>query len=149
VDTGGLILQAEGAIELVDGPSYFATAGARETWTSGDSSLSLSIDYEYNGAVGSLLRNGHYLLPSLRCGVTEKFDLHARALVGLEDPSALLSAGLTFYLVQGFDIETTGTFALGATGSELVALAATTFPPTPAASTAIRNAIGLAARVHF
>jgi hypothetical protein len=149
LDLGGLILQAEGAVELVDGPSWFGTAGARETWTSGDANLSLSLDYDYNGAPG-LLKNSHYLLPSLRCGLVEKVDLYVRALVELGGPSALLSTGLTFYPVPGFDIETTGSFALGGALSELVGLAALAAPPSPLAPPSqIRDAIGLAARVHF
>ena len=144
LDLGGLILQAEGAVELKGGPYWFATGGARETWSSGDASLTLSLDYDYNGAAG-LLRRTHYLLPNARFGLAERFDLYARALVELEAPSALLSTGLTFYPVQGFDIELTGTFALGAGGEELATLPA---PPSPTAE-ALRNAIGLAARVHF
>jgi hypothetical protein len=144
LDLGGLILQAEGAVELRDGPYWFATGGARETWSKDDASLTLSLDYDYNGEPG-LLKHTHYLLPSARFAWIERFELYARALVELEAPSALLSTGLTFYPVQGFDIELTGTFALGAGGEELAALPA---PPSPTADPA-RNALGIAARVHF
>jgi hypothetical protein len=143
-DLDGVILQAEGAVELSGGPDWFGTAGIRYTFSGDSSSLTASLDYDYNGKPG-LLRGTHYLLPYLSYGLTEVFAIYARSLVGIEGPSALLSAGLTLYPVQGFDLELTGLFCLGGAGEEFSSLPA---PPSPGAE-APANAVGLAARVHF
>jgi hypothetical protein len=145
-DLAGLILQAEGAVELADAedPAWFGTVGARWTWTAGPVSLTLSLDYDRNGRPG-ILKAENYLLPTLVWGVDEVLNLSVRALVETVAPSALLQTTLALYPVQGFDIEVTGLFCLGADSGEFVALAA---PPSPAAGK-LANAIGLAARVHF
>jgi hypothetical protein len=144
IGLGDLILQAEGAVELESGPYWFGTAGAKESGSFGDANLLVSIDYGYNGEQG-LLKKTHYLLPNAKFGIRDAFDIYARSLIGLEGPSALLSTGLTLYPVQGFDIELTGTFALGAVGSELAALPAT----RSSTNATLRDAVGLATRVHF
>lgn len=141
---GDLILQAEGAVELEGGPYWFGAGGARESWSSGDASLLVSLDYGYNGEPG-LLEHRDYLLPYLKFGLAEAFDIYARALVGLEGPSALLSTGLTLYPVQGFDLELTGLFGLGPEGSEFAELPSLRSKDKGA----LRDAIGLATRVHF
>jgi hypothetical protein len=144
LDLGGLILQGEGAVELAGGPDWYGTGGLRYTFSSGDASLVLALDYDYNGAAG-LLAKSHYLLPYLNATLIDVFSLYARALVGLEEPSALLSAGLTLYPAPGIDLELTGSFGLGAAASEFATLPGAPLP----GSAAIRDAIGLAARVHF
>jgi hypothetical protein len=143
-DLGGVILQAEGAVDLAGAPDWYGTAAVRYTFSGESSSLTASVDYDYNGAA-SLLLHTHYLLPYLSYTRTEVFNAYARALVELEAPSTLLSAGLTLYPVQGFDLEFTGLFCLGGASAEFSSLAAL---PSPG-SGSIENAVGLAARVHF
>jgi hypothetical protein len=144
-DLGGLIVQAEAAAEFAGStalPDWYGTAGARWSWSKDDATLALSLDLDRNAAPG-ILRHEFYALPSINYTLIDVFALYARALVELEAPSALVSAGLTLYPVQGFDLELTGTFALGPTGSEFEILAV-----SPSAG-ALRDAIGLCARVHF
>lgn len=146
-DLGGLIVQAEGAADFAlaaDDPDWYGTGGLRYTFSGDSDSLIVSADYAYNGRAG-LLPHTHYLLPSVSYTRIDSFAVYARALVELEAPSALLSTGLTLYPVQGFDIELTGTFLLGAGGGEFAAMSAL---PSPGSET-ITDVIGLAARVHF
>jgi hypothetical protein len=142
-DLGGLILQAEGAVEFAGAPDWYGTAGARYAISSDAGSLTFSIDYDYNGAAG-LLRHTHYLLPWVNLTLNDRFTLYARALVELEAPSALLSTGLTLYPVQGFDLEFTALFGLGAADTEFARL-----PAPPVAGKGATVALGLGARAHF
>jgi len=147
VDLSGLILQAEGAAELSGAPDWYASAGARYTWSNGPSMLSLSADYDYNGRAG-LLKNAHYLLPYASYTLDQVFNLYARALVELEAPSALLSLGLTLYPAEGFDLELTGLFGLGGPGAEFSSIQSFAVLPSPGTGV-LSSAIGFAARVHF
>jgi len=149
LDLDGLIVQAEGAADFgadpaTLSPDLFGTAGLRTTFSGEADSLTLSLDYAYNGAAGLLLHR-HYLLPSLMYSRPEVLDLTVRTLVELEAPSALLSTVLAFHPAPDFDLEFTGSFCLGASGGEFAALPS---PPTPA-TTPAATALGLCARVHF
>lgn len=148
LDLGGLILQAEGAVELEGGTDWYGTAGARYTWSGGASSLTLALDYDYCGAGTALLEAGHYALPSLSFTIDEVLNLYARALVDLEGPSALLSWGLTLYPSPGLDIELTALASLGDAGAQFGNLVSLS-PIASPASGHLRNALGLAARIHF
>lgn len=147
IDVGGLILQAEAALELEGSPTWYATGGLRYTWSGGASTLTASLDYDYNGAPG-LLEHRHYALPSLSLSIDEVLSLYARALVELESPSALLSCGLTFYPAPGLDLELTFLSGLGPATGEFAGLASISPIASPATGT-IRNALGLTARIHF
>jgi hypothetical protein len=146
-DLGGLILQAEGAVELAGSPDWYGTAGARYSFVGGPRSLTVSVDYDYNGAPG-LLRATHYLLPYLSYTKEDSFNAYARALVGLDGPSALVSAGLTLYPAQGFDLEFTLLAGLGASGSEFSTISSFAALPSPGTGE-LSAAAGLAARMHF
>jgi hypothetical protein len=149
IDLGGIILQAEGAVELEGAPDWYGTAGARYTWTEGSRMLSLSLDYDYNGKAG-LLKNAHYLLPYASFTLDEVFNLYARALVDLASPSALVAGGLTLYPARGFDLEFTLLAGLGASGTELSTIQTLAALPSVAPGAgALSAAAGLAARVHF
>ncbi len=149
LDLGGVILQAEGAVELTGAPDWYGTGGARRTWSHGASSLTLSCDYDYNGKAGALLKQSHYLLPYLGYTRDEVLNVYARALVEVGAPSALLAAGLTLYPAQGFDVEFTGSLALGDGAREFAAQSAQSMPPSPVAGGTLSTSVGLAARVHF
>jgi hypothetical protein len=149
LDLGGVILQAEGAVELSGAPDWYGTGGARYTWSYDASSLTLSCDYDYNGKAGALLKRSHYLLPYLGYTRDEVLNVYARALVEVEAPSALLAAGLTLYPTQGFDVEFTGSLALGDGAREFAAQSAQSMPPSPVAGGNLSASVGLAARVHF
>ena len=146
-DLGGVILVAEGAVELAGGldkPAWYGTAGARYTWSADSVSATLALDYDYNGAPG-ILRQTNYVLPMGNLVFNDLFSLTARALVEVDSPSALVSAILTLYPVPGFDLEFTVLACLGAAGGEFASLAA---PPSAGPDPAT-DAIGFAARVHF
>jgi hypothetical protein len=140
-DVGGFIAQAEAAVELEDGPSWHGTAGLRRTFSGADASLTLSIDYDYNGSPG-LLSNTHYLLAYASLSAAWAFEAYVRALVGLEEPSALLSAGIVLLPATGFDLELAAALGLGEDGTEFAQRASAMRPPA-------RWSAGLAARVHF
>ncbi|MBL8966529.1 MAG: hypothetical protein JNG85_05915 [Spirochaetaceae bacterium] len=158
LDAGGLILQAEGAAEFLEGgaepgsPAWFGTAGARRSWTGDRGSLILSLDYAFNGEAGALLKRTHYALPSILLSWTGRLDLSCRALVEAESPSALLSALLTLHPADDFDLELSFLAALGDAGSgtdrDATSLAAILPAPSPG-SGGFTRAAGLAARVHF
>ena len=144
LDAGGLIVQAEGAVELEGGECrLFGTAGLRYAWSGTSSTLAASLDYDYNGGPGRLLAREHYLLPFLSYSRPESFSAYARALVELESPSALLSAGLTLYPAPDFDLELSLLAGLG--GGEFDALGETLSP----GAGALANSLRLLARAHF
>lgn len=147
LDLGGLIVQAEAALELEGGPTWYATGGLRYTWSAGAASLTASLDYDYNGAAG-LLEHSHYALPSLSLTIDEVLNLYARALVELEAPSALLSCGLTLYPTPGLDLELSLLSSLGTTTAEFGNLSSISPIASPFTGE-LRNAVGIAARVHF
>lgn len=146
-DLGGIIVQAEGAVELAGGldkPGWYGTAGARYTWSTDSVSATLALDYDHNGAEG-ILKHTNYVLPMGNIAVNDLFSLTARALVEVEAPSALVSAILVLYPLPGFDLEFTVLASLGAAGGEFASLAA----PPSAGPDPTTNAVGFAARVHF
>lgn len=153
-DLDGLILQGEGAAEFsADGaaaptkPDWYGTAGLR--WmASGDSdSLSVTLDYDYNGRAG-LLEHTNYLLPWISYTRNDVLNAYARALIGLDDDSALVSLGLTLYPAQAFDLEFTALFGTGANDAEFATLS--NFAPilSPGAGK-LSTQVGFDARVHF
>jgi len=150
LDLGGVILQAEGAAEFLDGdasperPDLFGTVGARYAWMADSGSLSLSLDYAYNGAAGDQLGKTHYLLPQVLLSWTDVLDLTARALVELEGPGALVSGLLSLHPARNLDVELSILASLGEPGGDAMALASRI--PMGASLT---TAAGLAARVHF
>ncbi len=153
-DFGGLILQAEaaaefsanGAASLAD-PDLYGTGGLHYMWSDEADSLSLALDYDYNGRAG-LLAHSHYLLPWISYTRDEVLNAYARALVGLENPSAFVSLGLTLYPAQGFDLEFTALFCAGAGDGEFSSLASLAALPSPGAGK-LSVSGGVAARVHF
>lgn len=153
-DLAGIVLQAEGAAELsgdgaasLDSPEWYGTAGAHWTVSDDEDSLSVFLDYDYNGRAG-LLANSHYLLPWISYTRNEVLNVYARALVALEDPSALVALGLTLYPAQGFDLEFTVSFCSGPTDGEFSTFGTLVPLPSPGAGKLTTQA-GLAARVHF
>ncbi|HUX36930.1 MAG TPA: hypothetical protein VMV44_03440 [Rectinemataceae bacterium] len=153
-DFGGLILQAEAAAELfADGaasltnPDLYGTGGFHYMWSDEADSLSLALDYDYNGRAG-LLAHNHYLLPWISYTRDEVLNAYARALVGLGDGSAIVSLGLTFYPAQGFDLEFTALFCAGSGDGEFSTLSSLAPIPSPGAGEP-RVSCGVAARVHF
>jgi hypothetical protein len=151
LDLGGLILQAEGAVDFSGAPDFHATTGGRYTWAWGRASLTAALDYDWNSspwrsANAILLAHDNYLLPSLSFSLEEGFLLYVRSLVGLDDPaSALLSAGLTLYPAPGFDLEFSLLAAIAESGGEFAGLSA--FPPPSGGQTSL--AVGIAGRAHF
>ncbi len=151
LDLGGVILQAEGAAEFLDGdasaesPSLFGTVGARYTWTVDAGSLTLCLDYDYNGATGAILKKTHYLLPQVILSWTDVLDLSFRALVEMEGPSALVSGLLAVHPARNLDLEFSILTSLGESGNDATALSASYLP----AGAALTTAAGLSARVHF
>ena len=153
-DLDGLIFQAEGAAEFsADGaasptkPDWYGTAGLHWTIAGDSDNLSLALDYDYNGRPG-LLDHSNYLLPWISYARTDVLDAYARALVGLENPSALLSLGLTLYPAQAFDLEFTGLFGLGSGDGEFATLSNFAPIPSPGAGR-LSTQVGVDARVHF
>lgn len=153
-DLEGLIFQAEGAADFLgegaasaETPDLYGTAGLHWNGSWDSDSLALALDYDYNGRTG-LLHHAHYLLPSLSYTRAEVLNAYARALVGLEEPSALVSTGLTLYPRPGFDLEFTAAFCLGGSGTEFASLGALLPLPSPGAGK-LSGQAGLAARVHF
>ncbi len=154
-DIAGLIFQAEGAVELAGAlggtpdslppgtapgsPGWYGTLGLRYTLYGGDFELTLAADGEYGGGRG--LAGWLYLLPAVTVSIAETGSLTARALVDPEGGSALVSAILVAGFLRDFDIEMTGSFGIGAEGTEFSRL------PEPLES--MRSTLGLAARVHF
>jgi hypothetical protein len=153
-DLDGLILQGEGAAEFsADGaasptkPDWYGTVGLH--WmASGDSdSLSVALDYDYNGRA-SFLKHTNYLLPWISYTRNDVLNAYARALIGLDDDSALVSLGLTLYPAQAFDLEFTALFGSGASNTEFAALSAFSPIPSPGAGK-LSTQVGFDARVHF
>jgi len=153
-DLDGLILQGEGAAEFSaygnaapTNPDWYGTAGIH--WmASGDSdSLSIALDYDYNGRAG-LLKHTNYLLPWISYTRNDVLNAYARALIGLDDASALVSLGLTLYPTQAFDLEFTALFGSGTSDSEFATLSSFAPVASPGAGK-LSTQVGFDARVHF
>lgn len=139
VDVSGLILQAEGAVELEGGPDWYGDAGARYTIYGDSFETTLSLDGEYGG--GETLSGKLYLLPMASLSLTDLGSAYARAIVDLDGGSVLLSAGLTLSSIEDLEIELTANLGLGDEGAE--------FSRLPAPLATMRESFGLAARIHF
>lgn len=155
-DLGGVILTAEGAAEFLpqlkylSGTSWVAptgwtdprasgSAGARYSYNSDDFSLTVGLEYLYNGqgwtanensaldnftAAGrttiykSNLQSRNYLFPKFVLGVEDWAGLTSAAYYSLDDQSVLLNEVLTYTPWEGLDLVLTGRFAFGSDTAE-------------------------------